>query len=135
MSVPESIGRNVNPPQAIGGDLKDLRIEEREAASHESALEALLMVYRNVDGHVALAAFKNGLGVREWCAATPAPHGSCVARRGCVAFSERACHVKCISISPVGVALGFWKDKTVRDEGTCLEVEFTDHRGVGAASR
>src|SRR5689334_21646647 len=135
MRIPESIGWNINTSQAIVSDLEDLRIEEREAASHESALKALLMVYRNVDGHIALATFKNGLRVREGGAATPAPHGPCIAGRGWVAFSERACHVERISICPAGAALCFRKDKAARYEDARLKVEFTDHAGVGAASR
>src|SRR5882672_1949743 len=135
MRVPESIGRNVNLLQAIGGDLKDLGIEKSEATSDEDALEALLMVHRNVDGHVACTAFKNSLRVRERRPATPAPDRPRVARAGCVAFPEWTCHIELVSISPVGAALRFRKSKTIRCEGARFEVEFTDHRGIGAASR
>src|SRR5215475_6338690 len=105
MCIPAGIGWNVNPAQAIGGDLICLLIKEREATSHENALEALLMVDRNIDGHIGFAAFKDSLRVREWRAATPAPHRPCVARGGCVAISEWACHVERVSVCPGGAAL------------------------------
>src|SRR5262249_39815064 len=114
MRIPKGIGRNVNPSQAIGRDVINLLIEEREAASHKNALEALLMVDRNIDGHVGLAAFKNSLRIREWRAAPPAPHRPCVARGGSLAISEWACHVERVSICPADVALCFWKNKSVR---------------------
>src|SRR5712675_590070 len=135
MRFPEGIGRNINPPQAIGGDLKDLRIEESETTSHEDALEALLMVHRNVDGDVACTAFKNSLRVRKWRAATPASHRPRVARGGCVAMSEGACHVEGVTISPVGATLRFRKNKSTRYEGARFKVEFTDHGGIGTAPR
>src|ERR1700704_3996891 len=98
MRVPESIGRNINPPQTISGDLEHLRIEKSETTSYENPLKALLMVHRNVDRHIALAAFKNSLRVREWRAATPAPHRPRIARGGCVAISEWACHIERVNI-------------------------------------
>src|SRR5262245_45319774 len=127
MRVPQSIGRHFNSSQAIGGDLKDLRIEKSKATSHEGAPKALLMVYGNVDGHIALAAFKNSLRVRKWRAATPAPHGPRVARSSCVAISERACHVERVSIRPGDAALRFGKDKSIGYEGARFDVEFTDY--------
>src|SRR5438477_8506659 len=133
MRVPESIGRNINPPQAIGGDLEDLCIEKSEATSHENALKAVLMIHRNINGHIARTAFKDGLRIRERRAATPVPHRPRVARGGCVAIFEWTCHVERISIHPVGVALRFRKDKSILYEGACFEVEFADHRGISPA--
>src|SRR5262245_10813226 len=135
MCVPDSIGRNINPSQAIGSEVIDLLVEEREATSHENALEALLMVDRKIDGHIGLAAFKGSLRIRERRAATPAPHRPCVARGGCMAIAEWACHVERVSICPADVALCFWKDKSVRYESARFEVEFTDHGSIGATPR
>src|SRR5262245_58718432 len=93
------------------------------------------MIHGNVGGHIACAAFKNSLRGREWRTAMPAPYSPRVARAGCVAFSERACHVESISICPVGAALRFRKDKSIAYEGARLEIEFTDHSGVSATAR
>src|SRR5262249_29463341 len=89
MRLPKRIGRHVHPPQAAANDLKDLRIEEGEAASHECALKTALVIDECIGGDVALLPFKYRLRVHERRVAPPAPHCAGIARRRRMAISER----------------------------------------------
>src|SRR6516162_1781377 len=117
MPLDRGIGRKVDPGFGAGAVADpDDRIEKADPLDKYQPLFIGLPVEERPSGHVVRRGLEDERSRQRVCPALPEAHRTRIARTGRHALAERRGEQQSVAIEPSCSALGFWQEKTAKNE-------------------